>query len=129
MRAWDFAVHYRVCEMTTRQEKIKELLKVEISDIIRRELKDPRLGFITITDAEVSKDLRYAKVYISVLGDEKAKEESLAVLQHAAGFIRGEFGRRAFLKVIPEITFKMDTSVEHGARIFELLEQEKRHEK
>ena len=114
--------------MTTRQEKIEELLKVEISDIIRRELKDPRLGFITITDAEVTKDFRHAKVYISVLGDEKAKEESLAVLQRAAGFIRGEFGRRAYMKTIPEITFKMDTSVEQGARIFELLEQERRHE-
>ena len=114
--------------MTTRQEKVEELLKVEISDIIRRELKDPRLGFITITDAEVSKDLRHAKVYISVLGDEKAKEESLAVLQRAAGFIRGEFGRRAYMKTIPEIAFKMDTSVEQGARIFELLEQERRHE-
>ena len=114
--------------MTTRQEKVEELLKVEISDIIRRELKDPRIGFVTITDAEVSKDLRHAKVYISVMGDEKAKEESLSVLQHAAGFIRGEFGRRAFLRVIPEIEFKMDTSIEQGARIFELLQQEKHHD-
>ena len=114
--------------MTTRQEKIEELLKVEISDIIRRELKDPRLGFITITDAEITKDLRHAKIYLSVLGDEKAKEESLAVLQRAAGFIRGEFGRRAFLKVIPELTFKIDTSVEQGARIFELLQQAKPHD-
>lgn len=115
--------------MTTRQEKVEELLKVEINDIIRRELKDPRIGFITITDVEVTKDLRHAKVYLSVLGDEKAKEETLSVLQRAAGFIRGEFGRRAHLKVIPEITFKMDTSIEQGARIFELLQQEKRHEK
>lgn len=114
--------------MTTRQEKVEELLKQEISDIIRRELKDPRLGFITITDAEVTKDLRHAKVYVSVMGDEQAKEQTLSILQRAAGFMRGEFGRRAHLKVIPEITFKMDTSIEQGARIFELLQQEKHHE-
>lgn len=100
-------------------------MKTEISDILRRELKDPRLGFVTITDAEVSKDLRHARVYVSVYGDEKEKEQNLAVLQGAAGYIRGEFGRRAFMKVIPEISFKLDTSVEHGARIFELLQQVK----
>ncbi len=117
-----------ICRMTTRTERIKELLKREISDILSRELKDPRLGFVTITDAEVSKDLRHAKIYVSVYGDEKQKEENLAVLQGAAGYIRGEFGRRASLKVIPEISFELDTSVEHGARIFELLEQAKPHE-
>jgi ribosome-binding factor A len=111
--------------MSTRTERVEELLKVEISDMIRRDLKDPRLGFITITDAEVTKDLRHAKVYISVLGDEKAKEESLSVLQRAAGHIRSEFGRRAHLKIIPDITFKMDTAIDTGTRIFELLQQVK----
>jgi ribosome-binding factor A len=114
--------------MTTRQERIKELLRTEISDIIHREIRDPRLGFVTVTDAEVSKDLRYARVFVSVLGDEKEKAESLAVLQNAAGYIRGEFGRRAFMKVIPEISFRLDTAVEHGARIFELLQQVKHDE-
>jgi ribosome-binding factor A len=111
--------------MSTRTERVEELLKVEISDMIRRDLKDPRLGFITITDAEVTKDLRHAKVYISVMGDEKSKEESLAVLQRAAGHIRSEFGRRAHLKIIPDITFKMDTAIDTGTRIFELLQQVK----
>ena len=111
--------------MTVRQGRIRELLKTEISNIIMRELKDPRLGFVTITDAEVSRDLRHAKVYVSVYGDHKQKEESLAVLQGAAGYIRGEFGRRAFLRIIPEISFKLDTAMEHGAHIFELLQQVK----
>ena len=111
--------------MTTRQERIKGLLKTEISDILRRKLKDPRLGFVTITDAEISKDLRHAKVYISVYGDDKQREESLRILQGAAGYIRGEFGRRVCMKVIPEISFKLDTAIEHGARIFELLQQVK----
>ncbi|MDH7480948.1 MAG: 30S ribosome-binding factor RbfA [Armatimonadota bacterium] len=114
--------------MPDRLERVKELLKSEISEIIRREIKDPRLGFVTITDAEVSKDLRHAKIFISVLGDEQKKQETLNVLQSAAGFIRGEFGRHARMKIIPEITFKLDTTVERGARIFELLEQVKRDE-
>lgn len=114
--------------MTTRQERVNELLKIEISDIIRRTIKDPRLGFITVTDVEVSKDLRHAKVFVSVFGDEQAKKDSMAVLQSAAGYIRGEFGRRVRMKIIPEITFKIDTAVEHGARIFELLQQVKHDE-
>lgn len=114
--------------MTTRQERVNELLKQEISDIIRRHIKDPRLGFVTVTDAEVSKDLRHAKIYVSVLGDQQQKEESIEVLRHAAGFIRSEFGRRAFMKIIPELNFQIDTAVEHGARIFELLQQVKQDE-
>ena len=115
--------------MSTRQERVKELLKTEISEIIRREIKDPRLGFVTIIDAEVTKDLRQAKIFISVLGDEEQKEESLAILQKAARYIRGEFGHRVSMKMIPELTFKMDTGVEHGARIFELLQQVKSDDK
>ena len=107
---------------------MKALLKAEISDILMREIKDPRLGFVTITDAEVSKDLRHARVYVSVFGDEHAKQESLAVLQSAASYIRGEFGRRVRMRVIPEISFKLDAAVEHGARIFELLQQVKRND-
>lgn len=114
--------------MSTRQEKINHLLKAEISDIIRREMKDPRLGFVTITGAEVTRDLRHATVYISIMGDEKEKETGLMIMQKAAGYIRGEFGRRAFLKIIPEIEFKMDTGVEHGARIFEILQKVKPHD-
>lgn len=114
--------------MTTRQDRVRELLKTEVSKIVQRELKDPRLGFVTVTDAEVSKDLRHAKVFVSVMGNEKEKEESLKVLQNAAGYIRSEFGRDARMKVIPEITFHLDTAVEHGARIFELLQQVKHDE-
>jgi len=114
--------------MTTRQERIRELLRTEVSRIVQRDLKDPRLGFVTITDAEVSKDLRHAKVFVSVMGDEQQKEESIKVLQKAAGYIRTEFGRDARMKVIPEITFHLDLSVEHGARIFELLQQVKHDE-
>lgn len=114
--------------MTTRQERINEMLKVEISDIIRRELKDPRLGFITVTDAEITKDLRYAKVFISVMGTEAEQQNTLKILQRASGFIRGVFGHRVSMKVIPEIQFRIDTGVQHGMRIFDLLQQIKSDE-
>ena len=114
--------------MTTRQERINEMLKIEISEIILRELRDPRLGFITITGAEVTKDLRHAKVFISVMGDENQQKETLMVLKKASGFIRSEFGKRATMKMIPEISFRMDSGVQHGMRIFELLQQVKSDE-
>ncbi len=114
--------------MSTRQEKINHLLKVEISDIIRREIRDPKLGFVTITDASVTKDLREAIIFVSVLGDDEQKAQSLKVLWRAAGHIRGEFGRRASMKVIPELKFRMDSAVDQGMRIFELLQQVKPHD-
>lgn len=108
---------------------MNELLKIEISDIIMREIKDPRKGFITITGADVTKDLRHAKIFFSVMGDEAQKQESLMMLQRAAGFIRSEFAHRVSMKVIPELSFKTDHSVEQGNRIFELLQQVKTDEK
>jgi ribosome-binding factor A len=108
---------------TIRQEQIQNRLIEEISDMLRRELKDPRLGFITITGAEVSRDLRHAKVFVSVMGDENDAEKSLAALRSAHGLIRGEFARRAHLRVAPEIIFQHDVGIARGARIFELLNQ------
>ena len=114
--------------MSTRTERIKELLKIEISDILLRDIKDPRLGFVTITDADVSRDLKHARIFVSIMGTPEEKAASMDVLNRAARHIRAEFGKRAFLKTIPEITFQSDTAVEHGARIFELLQQVKKDE-
>ncbi len=111
--------------MSTRQEKVKELLKIEVSNIILKEIRDPRLGFVTVTGADVSKDLRHATVFISVMGDDEQREDSIRILQKASGFIRSEFGRKSTMKLTPQITFKLDTAVEHGVRIFELLQQVK----
>jgi len=108
---------------TIRQEQIQNRLIAEISDMLRRELKDPRLGFITITGAEITRDLRHAKVFVSVMGDEQAQSDSLAALRSAHGLIRGEFARRAHLRVAPEILFQPDVGIARGARIFELLNQ------
>ena len=108
---------------TIRQEQIQNRLIEEVSDMLHRDLKDPRLGFVTVTGAEITRDLRYAKVYISVLGTEEETNQCLDALKRASGFIRGEFTRRAHLRVAPEIIFQADVSLSRGARIFELLKQ------
>jgi len=91
--------------------------------MLQRDLKDPRLGFVTITGAEISRDLRHAKVYVTILGDETQKQAGMAALRSATGLIRGEFTRRAHLRVAPEIDFRYDEGIARGARIFELLQQ------
>lgn len=113
---------------TVRQEQIRHMLIEEVSDMLRKDLKDPRLGFITVTDAEVSRDLRYAKVYVSILGTEEEKKASMEALRRAAGLVRGEFARRAHLRVAPELDFRFDEGIAKGARIFELLKQLEREE-
>ena len=100
----------------------------EISEIVRRELQDPRIGFVTITDAEVTPDLRHARVYFSVLGSDEQKEETGKALNRAAGFIRSEFARRAQMRYVPDLRFEFDSSVERGARISYLLEQVRQDE-
>ena len=107
--------------MGVRQEKVQEQLVHEISEIVQRELNDPRIGFVTITGAEISRDLRHAKVFVSVLGDEEARKQSIKALNNASGLLRGEFTRRAHMRIAPELEFVFDTGIERGQRIFELL--------
>lgn len=108
---------------STRQKRVQELLVQEVSDIVRREVRDPRVGFVTITDAEVSADLRHARVFFSVLGDDEAREATGAALNRAAGFVRSEFARRAQMRYVPEIRFQFDAGAERGMRLSSLLEQ------
>ncbi len=107
--------------MTLRQDRVKSQMIHEISEMIHREVRDPRLGFVTVTDAEIGRDLRNARVYVSVLGDETVRANSLRILNGAAGMLRGEFARRAHLRVAPELTFLYDEGIERGQHIFELL--------
>ena len=79
------------------------------------------MGFVTLTGAEISRDLRHAKVYVSIMGDEEARKQSLKALNGASGMLRGEFARRAHLRVAPELEFRFDEGIERGAHIFELL--------
>ena len=106
-----------------RSARLQAALMEEISDIIHNEMKDPRIGFASLTEVELSPDYRQAKVFVSVLGDEGQKESTLAGLNSAVGFIRTEVGRRIRLRFTPEIIFKLDNSIERGSRIFELLQK------
>ena len=112
--------------MTLRSTKVGEQMKKELGDIITRKLKDPRVGFVTVTDVEVTGDLSMATVYITVLGDEDQQANTLKGLEKAKGFIRSEIGKRIRLRIVPEITFAMDESVAYGNRIEALLSELKR---
>lgn len=104
-----------------RVNRVGEQMKKEISDIIQNELKDPRVGFVTITEVDVTGDLQIAKVFVSVLGSEEQKQESLKALRKAAGFVRSEVGKRIRLRLTPEIMFQLDTSLDYSTRIQEVL--------
>jgi ribosome-binding factor A len=107
-----------------RTERIAEELKKEISNIIRNTIKDPRLpGFVSVTAVRVTKDLRYAKAYISVYGKDKEKQDAIQALNHAAGFVRREIGNRIKLRYTPELTFHLDNSIEHGIHISNLIDK------
>jgi ribosome-binding factor A len=104
-----------------RLDRVNQLIKEEISLLLQRELKDPRLGFVSVTEVETSKDLRTAKVYVSVLGDEGQWTASMAALASARGFVRNWLRQHLDLRLTPEIEFRADRSMEHAARIQTLL--------
>ena len=106
-----------------RLDRVNQLIKEEVSTLLQRELKDPRLGFVTVTDVETAKDLRVAKVFVSVLGDERQWATSLAGLASARGFVRNWLRQHLDLRVTPEIEFRPDHSMEHAARIQSLLKR------
>ncbi|MCM3709898.1 30S ribosome-binding factor RbfA [Sporosarcina luteola] len=109
--------------MSMRANRVAEQMKKELGGIIGQKLKDPRVGFVTVTDVEVTGDLQQATIFISVLGNEAEKEATLAGLTKAKGFIRTEIGQRIRLRKTPEIEFAFDDSVEYGNRIESLLRQ------
>ncbi|MGM0601760.1 MAG: 30S ribosome-binding factor RbfA [Bacillota bacterium] len=105
-----------------RATRVGELLKKEISQIILREMKDPRIGFVSVTDVEVTGDLRQAKVFVSVYGSEKEKEETMEGLDKATGFIRKLVGERVTIYHTPELLFRYDNSIEHGVHISKIID-------
>jgi ribosome-binding factor A len=106
-----------------RLDRVNQLIKEEISTLLQRELKDPRLGFVTVTEVETSKDLRMAKVFVSVLGAARQWAASLAALTSARGFVRNWLRQNLDLRVTPEVDFRPDRSMEHAAKIQSLLKQ------
>jgi ribosome-binding factor A len=107
---------------TPRNLRVSQSAKKELADLIRRDLKDPRIAdIVSITDIETSHDCRRMRVFISVFGNAEQQESTLAALNDHLGEIRGEIGRRLRLRFAPELSFKLDNSLERGARVSELL--------
>jgi ribosome-binding factor A len=104
-----------------RSEKVADLIQKEISQMLVKSVKDPRIGFITITRVTVSEDCRSAKVYYSVAGTQAEKESSMKGLDSAKGYVRKELGRRIRLRYTPDITFQFDPSIEYAIHMEELI--------
>jgi len=111
--------------MTRRTERINDLLEEEISELLRRQVKDPRLGdlVVTVTEVDVSPDLRHAKVFVSVMGSEEEQAEAFRALEGASPFLRRELHKRLDLRRTPDLVFHRDDSLERAAHITELLRQ------
>jgi len=106
-----------------RQRRVGDQIQKEISSLLLREIKDPRIGFVTLTGVEVSSDLRTAKVFYTVLGEQTKRDETQRGLEKATPFMRRELGRRLRLRFAPELQFRFDTSLEYGNRIDTLLKE------
>ena len=104
-----------------RSRRVGDQIQRELAGLIREEIKDPRLGMVSISAVRVSRDLGHAKVHISVLGNELQSEESIEVLNHAAGFLRHRLGKLLYIRTVPELKFLLDRSLEEGARIGALI--------
>lgn len=117
----------------SRSRRVEEQLKRLLAELVRREIKDPRVGLVTITAVEVSRDLTHAKVFFTPFAGQGDAEVALEALRHASGFLRHELRSQLRLRVTPELDFKIDESIDRGARLSSLIssavaEDERRHE-
>jgi ribosome-binding factor A len=109
--------------MSRRTERIEDLLRTEISQLILREVHDPRVQLASVASVDVTPDLRRARVHVSVLGEGERREEVIRALRHARGFIRSQLAHRLrHLRVVPELEFDLDRGAEYSQRIHDLLE-------
>ena len=108
---------------TARMRRVNEVIRQVLGDVIATDLKDPRIGFVTVTDVDTSPDLRTARVYFSVLGGESEREKALAGLRSSHGFLQGRIAAELRMKRTPTLTFHYDESVDRGVRISRLLDQ------
>jgi ribosome-binding factor A len=111
--------------MSRRLSRVEEACKEELSEILQREIKDPRVGFVTITDVKLTADLRHARVFVSVFGSEQEAEQSLNGLESARGYLRFQLGRHLRLKYLPEIEFVHEHVAEDALRLNELMNRVK----
>jgi ribosome-binding factor A len=105
-----------------RMRRVDEAVRVVLSEAITRDLKDPRIGFVTVTGVKTSPDLRHARVYVSVLGEESTRVATLQGLESAHGYLQARLARELSLKHTPELSFQYDESIDRGMRISELLD-------
>lgn len=116
--------------MRIRPEKVAHLMRREVADILETRLRDPRLTTtVTVTDVQVTHDLSFARIYVTMMGEREARAAGMSALQHAAGFVRRELGDRLGLREVPEVRFLYDESLDHGQRVEELLKKLERGEK
>lgn len=109
--------------MTQRTERIDEQLRQEIGQALEREVADPRIGFVTVTDVDTSPDLAYSRVWVSVIGTEEQRKDALTALRRAAPFIRRGLGGKLKLRRIPDLDFRMDDTIERGTRVLRLINE------
>jgi ribosome-binding factor A len=110
--------------MTHRIERVNNLIRREISELIQHQAKDPRLdAFVAVTEVVTSPDLKYAKVFVSCMSGQEEEEKTLGVLNTASGFLRTELAKKIRLRRIPELSFHWDDSIKHGDRILRLIDQ------
>ena len=115
--------------MGIRSDRVEGQLKKEISKILQEDIKDPRIGFVTITRIDLTKNLRYASIYFSILGDDDAKEESLKGIKSSIGYIRKLIAERMNLRYVPELYFKLDNSIEYSINLEKTFERIKHEHK
>ncbi len=109
--------------MAYRIERVNNLIRQEISQLLQRQVKDPRLGsFVTVTGVSTSPDLKYARIFVSHIGNEEEKQQTMGGLAAASGFLRNELAQRLDLRRIPELKFQWDDSIERGARLLNLID-------
>jgi ribosome-binding factor A len=106
-----------------RHEQLSSLISEEMSEILRTKMKDPRLGFVSITGVRVTSDLRVAKIYVSVLGEPSERKDTIRALTSAQGFLRHELAQRLTVRHVPEISFELDDSIERGSHVLDLIRE------
>ena len=107
--------------MGLKKDKMENIIQKEVSEIIQFELKNPQIGFVTITDVDVTSDMSYAKIFVSFLGQDARKEAGLKALNQSKGFIRSELAKRLTIRKTPELIFQLDNSLEKGNKIEKIL--------
>jgi ribosome-binding factor A len=113
---------------SNRPHRVGDLIRAEISELLLKKIRDPRIGFLTITTVEMTRDLRRAKVFFSTIGSIQEREQTLIGLKSATGFIKRELGGRLSLRYMPELIFQYDPSIEHGNRILRVIDESKKGE-